>query len=82
MSVSTSGHGVGTEDGGGLGGEDGAIAVYQGDIRAIDLPMVGAAPELSDGLDGEEDAVHPGVGVGQAAAVGVDRQVPAGANCS
>src|SRR5690606_26864834 len=54
-----------------------AVAVDDGDLRAGDLPFAAFAAQLPRGVDDEEDAVHARMHAGQAAAVGVDRQLPA-----
>ncbi len=61
------------------GGEGAAGAVDTGQPGAGDLALAALAAELAHGLDEEEDAVHTGVGVGEAAAVGVEGEVAAGA---
>src|SRR3990170_4551922 len=66
------------EDEGAGGGEGAAGAVDAGELRVRDLAVAALAAELADGFDEEEDAVHAGVGVGEAAAVGVEGEVAAG----
>src|SRR5689334_3585970 len=66
--------GPGAEDDRRLGGEDAAVAVGDGGLGAGHLAGVAFAAQLPDGLDQHEQAVHAGVAVGKAAAVGVDRQ--------
>src|ERR1700734_1370512 len=55
------------------GGEHAAVTHDHADVRVVDLGGRLAA-DLPDALLDGEHAVHPGVGVGQAAAVGVQRQ--------
>ncbi len=58
------------------GGEHAAVAEDDADLRVTDLGG-GLAAQLADAfLDGEH-AVHPGVGIGEAAAVGIEREGPA-----
>src|SRR3990172_1203253 len=66
------------EDEGAGGGEGAAGAVDTGQAGAGDLALAALPAELADGLDEEEDAVHAGVGVGEAAAVGVEGELAAG----
>jgi len=44
----------------------------------VHLPVAGLAAELAYRLYQEEAAVHPRMGIGQSAAVGVQGEVPAG----
>src|SRR5262249_9671176 len=62
----------------GCGREPPAGSVGQSHPGAIDLALPGLAAELAGSLDQREDAVHPGVAVGQPAAVGVERELAAG----
>ena len=49
-----------------------------GCFRAVDLASAAFAAQLAHRLDQQEQAVHAGVAIGQAAAIGVDRQLAAG----
>src|SRR5262249_11795206 len=60
------------------GREHPAGSVGKGNPGAIDLALPRLAAELAGGIDQREDAVHPGVAVGQPAAVGVERELAAG----
>ncbi len=51
-----------------------AHSVHEGELGARDLTGAGFAALLAHGLDDGKDAVHPGVGVGETASVGVDGQ--------
>src|SRR2546426_9398887 len=55
------------------GGEHAAHAVDQRELHVRHLALVTLATELPRRFDDREDAVHPGVRVGEAAPVGVDR---------
>src|SRR5687768_11672800 len=67
-----------TEDQGTRGGEGATGAVDAGQAGIRDLALATFASELAGGFDEEEDAVHAGVGIGEAAAVRVEREVAAG----
>src|SRR6267142_2324249 len=60
------------------GGEHAAHAVDERALGLRDLARAALAPELARRLDDREDAVHAAVGVGEPAAVGVDRELAAG----
>src|SRR5690606_14740862 len=66
------------EDHGAVTREDTAGAVHQGDLGALDLTRFRLAAELADGFHHEQEPVHTRVAVGEAAAVRVQREVPAG----
>src|SRR3546814_14480651 len=59
--------------------QDAAAAVGDGDLGAGDLAVAALAAELADRFDQDEHAVHAGVGVGEATAVGVRGQGATGA---
>ena len=63
---------------GARGGEYPTGAVHQRQLWVVELAVAGLAAQLPHGLDDEEDAVHAGVGVAEAAAAGVQREVAAG----
>ena len=54
------------------------VPLTQASLALGDLALAAFAAELAGGFDEEEHAVHAGVGVGEAAAVGVHREVAAG----
>src|SRR5436190_10970892 len=65
------------EDGGAGRGEDPAGAVDDRQLRVLDLPLAlvdVVVAQLAHRLDDREDAVHAGVVVGEAPAVGVHRE--------
>jgi len=57
-----------------LAGEDAAVAVCEGDLAARHLTFAACAAQLADRLDDRVQAVHAGMGVGEPAAVRVQRQ--------
>src|SRR5262249_35769586 len=50
------------------------------DLAALHLPRTALAPQLAHRFDQQEQSVHPGVAVRQAATVGVDRETARGAD--
>src|SRR3954451_5607353 len=66
-----------SEDGGRRTGQVAAHAVDEGDLGVLDLARAAVPPELADRLDQQEDPEHAGVGVGEPAATGVEREVAA-----
>src|SRR5262245_1221551 len=61
-----------------LRGEHAAVAVGEGGLAIGDLARAALAAQLPHGLDQQEQAVHAGVAVGEAAAVGVDGEAALG----
>src|SRR5438045_9449279 len=68
----------GAENDGALRGEDATIAVRNRRLGVLHLALAAFAAQLPHHLDQEEQAVHPGVTVREAATIGVDRQAAAG----
>src|SRR5713101_1504618 len=54
--------------------QDAAIAVRDRGFRAGHLACAGIAAQLPHRLDQEEEPVHAGMAIGEAAAIGVDRE--------
>src|SRR5437762_14091733 len=69
---------LGAEDDGALRGEDATIAVRDRRLGVLHLALAAFAAQLPHRLDQQKEAVHPGVTVREAAAIGVDRQCAAG----
>src|SRR5215218_7326381 len=61
-----------------LAGEDTAVAVGKGDLGVCYLALGALAAKLPYGLDQQEQPVHSRVVVGEAAAVGIDSELPTG----
>ena len=57
------------------GAESAAGAVGQRDLAILDLARTAFAAQLLDRLDHQEHSAHPGMIRGEAAAVGVDREI-------
>src|SRR3954453_6573719 len=66
-----------SENGSRRAGQVATHAVDEGDFGVLDLARAAVPPELADRLDQQEDPEHAGVGVGEAAATGVEREVAA-----
>ncbi len=69
---------VGGQDQSAGGGKGASGAVDQTGLGIRDLPVAALAPELACSFQEEEHAVHAGVTVGEASAVGVHGEVTAG----
>src|SRR5690348_11862813 len=69
---------LGSEDDRALRGQHAAIAVRDRGLAIGDLAGAAFATELTRRLDQQEQSIHAGVAIGEAAAIGVDRHTAAG----
>src|ERR1043166_7972746 len=63
---------------GALRGEDAAIAMRDRGLGVLHLARAAFAAQLPHGLDQQEQAVHAGMAIREAAAIRVDREFAAG----